>query len=207
MGGRRRHHSRRSCLVRCARPHHARTLRVLRCGRSRPGAFVQRDPYQDVDRPRRRRPSHRSLAVDRQTAGCPHRSSRGNVSTMTVCRDPGSQRHQAPARGASRVESDRTTGHNRRDCVLPGRDRHARRSPGICPRFQRPTARLTDVLSWQPDPIRARGACMAALQAARRRTSQTVNATRSRESPSNQLPSMNWNDQKRLPGWKLVQFL
>ena len=81
---RRRHHRRRSCLVRCARPHHARAHRVLRFGRPRPSALVQRDPHQDVDRPRRRRPSHRSLAVDRQTAGRPRRPSPGRVCTMSV---------------------------------------------------------------------------------------------------------------------------
>ena len=68
----------------CARPHHARAHRVLRCGRPRPSALVQRDPHQDVDRPRRPCPSHRSLAVDRQTAGRPRRPSRGRVCTMSV---------------------------------------------------------------------------------------------------------------------------
>jgi hypothetical protein len=44
MGGRRRHHRRRNCLVRRARPHHARAHRVLRFGRPRPSALIQRDP-------------------------------------------------------------------------------------------------------------------------------------------------------------------
>ena len=40
-----------------------------------------------------------------------------------------------------------------------------------------------------------------ALQAARRRTSQTVAAMRSRESASSQPPSIHWNGQNRLAGW------
>ena len=66
-----RHHRRRRCVVRCARPHHARTHRVLRRGRPRSSAFVHRDPYQNVDWTRRRRPIHHSLAVELETAGRP----------------------------------------------------------------------------------------------------------------------------------------
>ena len=56
--------------------HHARAHPILWCSRPRSGALVPRNPYQDVHRPWRRRPSYRSLAVDRQTAGHPRRPSR-----------------------------------------------------------------------------------------------------------------------------------
>ena len=45
------------------------------------------------------------------------------------------------------------------------------------------------------------GQVVAAFQAARRRTSQTVTAMRMRERTSSQPPSMNWNGQNRLAGW------
>jgi hypothetical protein len=42
------------------------------------------------------------------------------------------------------------------------------------------------------------------VQAARRRTSQTVAVISSTASPSSQPPSIHWNGQNRLPGWYLV---
>ena len=48
-----------------------------------------------------------------------------------------------------------------------------------------------------PDPV----AATAPVQAARRRTSQTVAAMSSADSASSQPPSMNWNGQNRLAGW------
>jgi len=45
------------------------------------------------------------------------------------------------------------------------------------------------------------GQRLPALRAARRRTSQTVAAMRSRDSASTQPPSIHWNGQNRLAGW------
>jgi hypothetical protein len=47
----------------------------------------------------------------------------------------------------------------------------------------------------------ASGALVAGVQAARRRTSQTVAAKSSTDSASSQPPSIHWKGQNRLPGW------
>ena len=46
--------------------------------------------------------------------------------------------------------------------------------------------------------------CCRSVQAARRRTNQTVTAMSSADSASSQPPSIHWNAQNRLAGWYLV---